>query len=309
MSPRRERNERARLQRSILRTAVIILISALAVSLIYLAGRNTMIAYRYHQRDTVLAQYGAIEDKLQGQGLVLRRETVFKAPAAGFFENMVSDGSKVRINDLLGYYLSRGEKIALRASASGLFTRQADGLEGVLQDVTLSAAGPEIFSYHSQHHDPEAEFKPGQGVYKIVDNLAPTRLLLLFPQQKENFALKKDQPASLTVDGMRLGECRVIDFKNDFNQLVVMVETAEFREELLHERHVSAELTLKSASGYLLPEKSLLNRGPEKGIYCIDGEEIVFRPVQVLMVKDGTAVVEGLQPNEMIITKPDKVKL
>jgi len=173
----------------------------------------------------------------------------------------------------------------------------------------LAAVGPETFSYRIQHHDPGSEFKTGQGVYKIVDNLAPTRLILQFPEQKETLELKKDQPASLTVDGTMLGESTVIDFKNDYNKLVVLVETDGFKEELLNKRQVEAELTLKSPSGYLVPEKSLVNHGQEKGIYCVDGEEIIFRPVQVLAVKDGTAVVEGLDPNDMVIIKPDKVKL
>ena len=309
MSDRREREERVRARKKALKLAVVIAVIILAGSLVYLTGRNLITAYRYHQRDTVLAQYGAIEEKLQGQGLILRRESVFNAPATGFFENMVSDGGKVRINTLLGYYISGGEKKSLHASSSGLFTRQIDGLEGVLQNVNLSAVGPETFSYRIQHHDPGAEFKTGQGVYKIVDNLEPTRLILQFPEQKANPELKKDQPASLSVDGTMLGECTVIDFKNDFSKLVVMVETADFGEELLNKRQVNAELTLKSPSGYLIPEKSVINRGQEKGIYCVDGEEIIFRAVQVLAVKDGTAVVEGLEPNDMVIIKPDKVKL
>ena len=309
MSDRQERNERAQAKKSVLKLVAVISIVVLAGSLVYLAGRNLVIAYRYHQRDTVLAEYGAIEEKLQGQGLVLRQESVYNAPTTGFFENMVGDGSKVRINALLGYYINRGEKKSLYASASGLFSRQIDGLEEVLQNVTLSAVGPETFSYRIQHHDPGSEFKTGQGVYKIVDNLAPTRLILQFPEQNETLALKKYQPASLAVDGTMLGECILIDFKNDFNKLVVLVETDGFKEELLNKRKVDAELTLKSPSGYLVPEQSLINHGQEKGIYCMDGEEITFRPVQVQAVKDGTAVVEGLDPNDMVIIKPDKVKL
>jgi putative membrane fusion protein len=309
MSDRLERKERVRARKTVLKLAVVVTVIIFAGSLVYLTGRNLIAAYRDHQRDTVLAQYGAIEENLQGQGLVLRHETVFNAPATGFFENMVSDGGKVRINALLGYYITRGEKQSLHASASGLFTRQIDGLEGVLQNVTVSAVGPETFSYRIQHHDPEAEFKTGQGVYKIVDNLEPTRLILQFPEQKATPELKKDQPASLYVDGKMLGECTVLDFKNDFHKLVVMVETSDFKEELLNKRQVNAELTMRSPSGYLIPEKSVINRGQEKGIYCVDGEEIIFRAVQVLAIKDGTAVVEGLKPNDMVIIKPDKVKL
>jgi putative membrane fusion protein len=289
--------------------AALISAIVLAGSLVYLAGRNVMVAYNHHQRDTVFAQYGAIEEKLQGRGLVLQTETVFNAPATGFFENMVRDGSKVRINTLVGYYTSLEEKKSLRACASGLFTRQIDGLEGVLQNVTVASAGPEIFSYRTQHHDPGDEFKNGQGVYKIVNNLEPTRLILQFSQRKGDPDITKDQPASLSVDGKQLGECTILDFKNDFNKLVVMVETNGYKEELLNKRQVKAELTLKSPSGYLIPEKSVIYRGKEKGIYCMDGEEIIFRPVQVLAVKDGTAVVEGLEPNDMVIIKPDKIKL
>jgi putative membrane fusion protein len=307
MSARQERQERVRARMKALKLAVVMLVIILAGSLVYLAGRNLVAAYHYHQHETILAQYGTIEEILQGQGLVLRHETVFAAPATGFFENMVNDGKKVRINGLVGYYISKGEKTTLKASSSGLFTRQIDGLEGVLQNVDVSAAGPEIFSYRIQYHDPEAEFKAGQGVYKIIDNLEPTRLLLQFPQQQ--VTIDKNQLVSLTVDGTRLGECNIVDYKNDFQKLVVMVETADFREELLNKRQVSAELTLKSPSGYLIPEKSVINHGQEKGIYCVDGEEVTFRTVQVLAIKDGTAVVEGLQPNDMVIVKPDKIKL
>lgn len=303
MSKRMARNDRARTRKTVLRLVILILVMGLAGSLVYLGGRNLMVSYSHHQQDTVLVQYGAIEQKLQGEGLVLRRETVFRAPAAGFFENMVSDGSKVSINTFLGYYLNRDEKTALRAAISGLFTRQIDGLEEVLQDINLSAAGPEIFRYRTQHHDPEAEFKPGQGLYKIVDNLEPTRLLLQFPQPKDDPQLVQDQPASLRVNGRILGECSVIDFKKDFGKLVVMVETPDFREDLLNIRQVEAELILKSPSGYLVPEESLQIKGKEKGIYCMDGEEICFKPVQVLAVREGIAVVDGLQPNDMVIVK------
>ena len=303
MSKRMARNDRARTRKMILRLVILILVLGLTGSLVYLGGRNLMFAYHKHQRDTVLAQYGTIEQKLQGEGWVIRRETVFQAPAIGFFENMVSDGSKVSINTLLGYYLNRDEKIALRASMSGLFTRQIDGLEEVLGDINLSAAGPETFSYRTQQHDPEAEFKPGQGLYKIVDNLEPTRLLLQFPPPKDDPKLAQGQPASLRVNGRGLGKCTVIDFKNDFDKLVVMVETPDFREDLLNTRKADAELTMKSPYGYLVPEKSLLNNGKEKGIYCIDGEEICFKPVQVLAVRYGIAVVDGLQPNDMVIVK------
>ncbi len=309
MSKRMTRIDHLRSRQMILWMVILIIMIGLAGSLVYLAGRNLIFAYHKHQRDIILAPYGSIEQKLQGEGLVLRREIVFSAPSAGFLENMVSDGSKVSINTLLGYYLHNHKKTTLRAASSGLFTRKIDGLEEVLAETSLPATGPETFRYRPQQHDPQAEFKPGQGLYKIVDNLHPTRLLLQFPTTQDDPQLAKGQLVSLSVNDKGMGECKVIDFKNDYGQLVVMVETPEFREDLLNIRKVGAELIVKSPRGYLVPENSLLVKGQEKGIYCMDGEEIIFKPVQIVVIGNGTAVVEGLQPNDMVIVKPDKIKL
>jgi len=305
LSNRLEREQRDRTKKSILKYALLIFALAATAGLIYLMGKNLLTAYNYQQREAVVAYYGTMEDILHGNGLVLRSETVVAAPVAGYFENMVKDGTKVRFNALLGYYLNRGDKTPMRASVPGLFTRRIDGLEGALQDIRLSTVGPEVFSYRIRYHDPGTEFNAGQGVYKIVNNLQPTRLILQFPQPEQHLKLEKNQIARLSVDRRPLGECTVIDFKKDFQKLVIMIETADFREELLNRRQVNVELTLNSQNGYLVPQKSLFNRGKEKGIYCIKGEETLFRPVHVLAIKGGTALVEGLQANDMVILQPE----
>ena len=308
MSNRLERKQRDRTKKTILKYALLIFALAATAGLIYLMGKKLLTAYHYQQRETVVAHYGTMEDKLHGDGLVLRNETVVSAPASGTFENMVSDGTKVSLNALLGYYINRGDKTAMRASVPGLFTRRIDGLEGALQAIRISTVGPEVFSYRPQYHDPETEFNTGQGVYKIVNNLQPTRLILQFPLQ-EHLKLEKNQIAGLSVNGRLLGECTVIDFKKDFQKFVIMIETNDFREELLNLRQVNVELTLNSQNGYLIPQNSLFKREKEKGIYCIKGEETLFRPVRVLAVKGGTALVEGLQANDMVILQPGEIKL
>lgn len=309
MSHRLEKKQRDRKKKSILKYALLILTMAMVAGLFYGVGQNLLTAYNQQRQETVLAHYGYMEDKLQGNGLVLRSETVVPASASGFFENIVSDGQKVALHTLLGYYLCRGEKTPMRAATTGLFTRQLDGLEEALQDVKLATVGPELFSYRPQHHDPKGEFKAGQSVFKIVNNLQPTRLILQFPLQELNPKIAQNQIVALSIDGQSLGQCTVIDFKKDFKKLVMMVETADFREELLNRRQVEVMLIMNSQSGYLVPEKSLFDRGQEKGIYCTKGEEILFRPVKVLAIKEGTALVEGLQANDMVILKPEKVKL
>jgi putative membrane fusion protein len=309
LSNRLERRKRDHTKKTILKYALMILAIVIIAGIIYLVGKNLLTAYNYKHQETMVARYGNLEERLHGDGLVLRSETVISAPADGYFENMISDGTKVSLNTLLGYYLHNGDKTALRAPVTGLFTRQIDGLEEALQDIKLSTVGPEVFSYKTRHQDPEKEFNDGQGVCKVVNNLQNTRLILQFPLLEHNLHLEKNQTVRISVDGQPLGECTVIDFKKDFQKLVIMIETANFREELLNRRQVNVELTLNSQNGYIIPQKSLTNRGKEKGIYCIKGEEALFRPVHVLDLKGDTALVDGLQENDMVVLHPEKIKL
>ncbi|HWQ75156.1 MAG TPA: HlyD family efflux transporter periplasmic adaptor subunit [Syntrophomonas sp.] len=309
MSDRMKRTQKDRAIGLMLKKVILVLAVVLAVGFIYFIGRSLFAAYNQSRLETTLAEYGALKETLRGDGLVLHRETIFKAPAAGFFENTVDDGKKVSAGMLLGYYTVKEDKTPLHAAVSGIFTRRTDGLEEVLQNLTLAAAGPGVFSYRPQQHDPAAEFKPDQTVYKIVGNLEPTRMILQFPLGQDVTELQKDQTATLSVKGRVLGECTVIDYKKDFNKLVILVEFPVFREDLLNTRQIGVDLIFTSPEGYLVPEKSLLVSAGEKGIYCVNGERIIFKTVQVLTIKNGTALVEGLQTNDMVVVNPERVKL
>jgi hypothetical protein len=199
---------------------------AIVAGLFYGVGQNLLTAYNQQRQETVLAHYGYMEDKLQGNGLVLRSETVVPASASGFFENIVSDGQKVALHTLLGYYLCRGEKTPMRAAHHRTIYASAGWTGGGLTGC-----------------------QAGQSVFKIVNNLQPTRLILQFPLQELNPKIAQNQIVALSIDGQSLGQCTVIDFKKDFKKLVMMVETADFREELLNRRQVEVMLIMNSQSG------------------------------------------------------------
>lgn len=308
MSSRMDRKDKNRKKKSIIKYALLILIITLLIILIYKVGQNLITLYNRSQRETAVLSYECLEDRLKGEGLVLRSEKTIQAPADGYFENVVTEREKVRRNDLLGYSINSGNKIAVRASVSGIFTAQVDGLEEVLHEISLQAAGPEVFKYNVQTPVPGAEIKTGQDVCKIVNNLIPTQLLLHFPQASHDLQLSEEQKVQLYVDSKLLGSFTIRDYKWDSNVLIMLVEGNEFKENLLNKRFVKVEIVLNSQKGYLVPEKSVVNRGKEKGIYCTKSEEIVFKPVKVLKRKDDKALIEGLNPTDIIIVNPGIIK-
>lgn len=308
MSSRMDRKDQHKKRKSIIKVALLLLITIMLIGLIYKVGQNLITLYNRNQRETAVLRYGVLEDRLEGEGLVLRSEETVQAPANGYFENEVAERDKVRRQDLLGYYINAGNKTAFRAPIAGIFTRQADGLEEVLQNINLQTIGPEVFKYNIQTADPGAEIKTNQVVCKIVNNLIPSQLLLHFPMESRDIYVNKNQTIQLYMDSKLLGDFTVRDYKRDFKDLILIVEAHEFKEDLLYKRLVKVEMVLNSQRGYLVPAKSVVNRDKEKGIYCTKSEEIVFKPIRLLKIKDDIAIVEGLSATDIIIINPSIIK-
>lgn len=308
MSDRMKRHAREMKKKRLLKYALLILIAFLGVGLIYKTGQNISVWYSRKQLETTVPTYGCLEDKLQGQGLVLRSEITVTAPAVGRFENVVAEKEKVARSTLVGYYLTSGHKTALQAPAAGIYTRRVDGLEAALSDIKLELVGPEVFKYKPLPPPATEEIKAGQGVYKIVNNLIPSLILAHFPLRDPDLTINEQQAVELVVQGKSLGLFKVMDSKQDFNELILLLESSEFLENLLDSRLLEVEMVFNSRDGYLVPQKSLVNRGQEKGIYCTKGERIIFKTVKVLDQKDDIAVIKGIEANDLIIVNPAAVK-
>lgn len=304
MSSRMVRQDRDRKMRSFLKYSVLILITFLTIGLIYRVGQNISTLYNRNNLQTSVTRYGCLQQKLKGEGILLLSETIVAAPANGYFENIVAEKEKVARNTQVGYFISMGRRSPMYAPAAGIFTRQVDGLESALKDIKLSSVGPEVFKYKAVLANPAQEMKSGQNVYKIVNNLMPSRLLLRFPLQGKNLSISVHNSADLIIDGKSLGSFKIEDLKQDSQQIFMIAEDDQFVEGLLEHRHVKAEIRINSSYGYLIPEKSLAKKGKERGIYCTKGENIVFKPVKVLDQNDDTAVVEGLEATDLIIINP-----
>jgi putative membrane fusion protein len=302
-------NRKARLKRKILKRSAlkIVLLSCLALLImgfIYQLGHNTYSIIVKLNRNIKVAEYGHMEDKISGEAIVLYKEELASAQFEGRFENMVKDREKTRKGTLLGYYISSRGQTPLRAPISGIFMRRTDGLEEVFREINLQAVSPEIFNYQTSIVAEDKPIQPGQPVYKIVNNLEPIRLLVHFPIENLDFDIVEKQQVKVFLVGKDLGRATVKELKTDFGEMLMILEFNDFQEQLLNQRYIKIELVFDSRSGYLVPEKALVEKEGKKGIYCTKDEDIIFKPVDIIKIKDGKAVVEGLNKNDMVVINP-----
>lgn len=304
MSRRMARLERRGKRMSVIRVALLLGLCVLALGIIYRLSVNTISTISRFSRDIKVVEYGTMEDRASGKAIVLNKENVVLAEDAGHFENMVKGQEKISKGILLGYFITAQGQIPVRAQESGTFVRQTDGLEEVFRNIALQAVTPEIFKYKTTQVKEDQPVVAGQPLFKIVDSLEPTRLLVHFPQNDINFNVQPQQQVKIFLGGKELGKAVIVDMKQDFGELLLVVKFSSFQEQLLHQRFVEVEVVFDSCSGYLIPEKALVENDGKKGIYCSNGEDISFRPVKIIKMKDDIYLVEGLKQNDMIVTNP-----
>ncbi|PKM76324.1 MAG: hypothetical protein CVU90_12995 [Firmicutes bacterium HGW-Firmicutes-15] len=304
MSSRKARLKRRIMQRSALKIVLLSCLALLLLGFIYQLGQNSYSTIVKLNRDIKVAEYGHMEDRLSGEAIVLNKEEIASAQFEGRFENMVKDREKTRKGTLLGYYISSRGQTPLQAPVSGIFMRRTDGLEEVFREINLQAVSPEIFQYKTSAVAEDRPIQAGQAVYKIVNNLEPTRLLVHFPLERIDFDIVAKQQVNVFLAGKDLGTVIVKDMKKDFGEIVMILEFKDFQEELLNQRYIGVELVFNSCSGFLVPEKALVEREGKKGIYCTKDEDITFKPVDIIKIKGGKAIVEGLNKNDILVLNP-----
>jgi len=306
LSSRKYRVKRRIMQKSVLKVMLLSGLTFLILGFIYLLGQNTHSTMVKLNRDIRVVEYGLIEDKLSGEAIVLNKEELTSAQFEGRFENIVAEREKTGKGSLVGYYISSRGQTPLRAPVSGIFMRRTDGLEEVFKEINLQAVTPEVYKYKIRTVAEDKPIQVGQPVYKIVNNLEPTRLLVHLPLDQIDFDIVAKQRANILLAGKDLGKATIKEMKQDFGEMLMIMEFTDFREELLNHRYIEVELVFDSRSGYLVPEKALIEKEGKKGVYCTKQEDITFKPVNILKIKNGKAVVEGLNKNDLLVINPPK---
>jgi hypothetical protein len=73
---------------------------------------------------------------------------------------------------------------------------------------------------------------------------------------------------------------------------------------LLAKRYIDCKCLFNLQNGYLLPQKAVVTKDSTKGIYCVKGQDVYFKPIKVLKQQNKMLLVEGLEANDMVVARP-----
>ncbi len=202
------------------------------------------------------------------------------------------------------------DTVTLISPEAGLLLHRLDGWEGLGERAYLHA---EQFAEGSSDEFAAAEgvwVEEGQPVLKLIDNWQWYYNLLLPLDQGRTLAARENvlfefpfAPESSVTGALIAAE---IDSAAEEVRLTYCIaqQFAGF-EDL---RWSAAEIVLERKEGILIPATALVEREGRSGVYLNRGGAVKFQEITVIGSRDDELMVEGLEPDSMVITRPGLVE-
>lgn len=250
----------------------------------------------------IFSEIGRINDQVHSGNV-----TGLESPSASLLELMntkqITTGARTDrfegpINHLeaqIQYYLGQitTQPSPITASKPGYFIRNVDGLEGYLNTSGLDELTPEdvnrLMSMELRS-DPTVAGKlmVSHNWYYIVT----------VPSEDARFRPGR----SVTIDfGLDDSVSAVITHVNtikDQDQSVVVFRSNYINPEVLALRSTQAEVSFNAVSGLRVSTEALRFEELVRGVYVIQGEVMIFRPVNILYEGSGYVLVENVTDEE-----------
>ncbi|HWP98042.1 MAG TPA: HlyD family efflux transporter periplasmic adaptor subunit [Syntrophomonadaceae bacterium] len=305
MSLRRERAGRRQKRELILSLLASFILLGFIAPICYRLGLQIIDHIKKQRVTMAVVQEGVLPEYLTARALVLNMEWPVAAPVQGRFENLVREGEKVRKGQELGYLVRSGQTpLPVRSPCTGIFTTRVDGLEKVLKNLSLTAMGPDEFSYQPRSTAPEMAAETGQNVCKVIDNLHNTTIIARISSADETVTIQPGDAVIVFSQGEKIGQAVVEDIRLD-PPVLLQLKMDTFCQSLAGCRYLDVELERDSSPGLLVPGSSVISVGQEKRVYCLRKDRIYEKSINVTAVGEKQALVTGLDAGDIVVSNPD----
>ncbi len=294
----------------------------------------------------VTAEQGIMEQELKVEGLVTRSEEVVTAPEHGVILELAEAGERVSVGKELArigvtrtpYSLEQDQEDRVETGENPASQDDQVGSEPAPEDfeevITISSNKAGLLSYHLDGLEnregpyysgvedladslPEIsvtstndKVTAGEPLLKIVDNWKwyYNIVLPLHPGR----SVASEQEIKLTFD-FSPGE----KIAAELYQFAVDEDDKEVRLTYRIEKQVDgfdkvrrseAELFYSRQEGVIVPAEAVFEKDRDKGVFVNRGGRVAFQPVQVIERKDERILVEGLEPQSLVITRHELVE-
>jgi putative membrane fusion protein len=243
---------------------------------------------------------------------LIKEEKVVNAPASGRLHLVTPDGKRLEMGAKAAEIIVAGGasgeyKIDISTSATGILCTHLDGLESILvpQNITVAELKKLEKKVVGSSLDGTivAEWQP---VFKIIDNLSPVSIFASIPKAALA-AGYPDHPEILQavwenhVFALTPGE-----LINNGDMLEGFYQIADYPEALVHQRKVRLMITVRQLKGFLVPDKAVVYRDGEPGIYLAVKKKAQWTPVAIEGELAGKVAVsgEGISEGTRFINNP-----
>ncbi|MGE5545194.1 MAG: HlyD family efflux transporter periplasmic adaptor subunit, partial [Bacillota bacterium] len=144
-------------------------------------------------------------------------------------------------------------------------------------------------------------------LFKIIDNLVPLRMVVTIKSSKLDEPLAVGDSVQVMYQDQILGEAECESVWSGKDRQTAILSLDSFNEALLEQRKIEVDCITHIYRGLIIPEKALVKNRAGDAVYIVDKGKVQLCALKVLTVRDGKAVVEGLQPGDTIVTTPGLV--
>lgn len=202
------------------------------------------------------------------------------------------------------------ERVSLTLPEAGLLLHRLDGWEDLGERAYLTAeqfADPPKSAFEAMEG---LWVEEGQPLMKLIDNwqwyynlllpLDPGRSLAARDTVLFEFAFAPEKPVAAALIA-----AEIVSEKEEVRLTYCIREQFPGFENL---RWAGAELILERDEGIIIPAAALVEREGQSGVFLNRGGMVKFQAITVLASRGGELMVEGLEPDSMVITRPELVE-
>ena len=238
------------------------------------------------------------DDVAHLKSLVVRRGMIYSDTSA--VESRL-DALTAEVNSLNARLT--GHKSEIRASQSGYFTPEIDGYENILSPKSVRTLTSEQFLNLPN----VAESIPDNAIGRISTDFE-WYVALRLPSADAERVIERysvSKRLKIKINSISTETSVYLDsyhlLGDDFTMLVL--KGTDVSSELINVRSSSIDIILKTYTGIKIPKNALRQVDDTWGVYCLSGQRLIFKPVDILFETDTYYIAksEGLSSKDVYI--------
>lgn len=264
---------------------------------------------------TVPAVVEMLEDERTLHALVLRGETVVRAPVAGTFASLVKEESRVRAGQFLGMILRAEDQVSIYAPRPGIVRFHWDGWEAALTEQSVWQWAPDEWRERGKSTDWDDFVRTPEG--RALDEGTPLLRLTeshgvrLYVTAPEGAGWRAGQTvtvhaADVTEEPLR---AKIVEIGQTSSSgvAVAMLEVDRYLPVLDAVRHIEMTVVLSRLEGVVVSVDSLVWHEGRPGVLIKRSDGTNFVPVRVLGQVGERVALDGIPPGVDIVANPARI--